>query len=119
MEALDDCVRAGKVRYIGASSMTARQFAKAQYTADLGGWTRLSSQCGLTTTSSTGRKSRKWSPNVSTRELGSCPGALLARGVLARPHTERGSTARRATDQSITRAIKARGPDRSSKRSVR
>src|SRR3546814_905705 len=41
MEALHDLVRAGKVRYLGASSMYAWQFAKAQYTADLGGWTRF------------------------------------------------------------------------------
>ena len=41
MEALNDVVRAGKARYLGASSMWAWQFAKAQYTADLGGWTRF------------------------------------------------------------------------------
>ena len=41
MEALHDIVKAGKVRYIGASSMHAWQFAKAQYLADLHGWTRF------------------------------------------------------------------------------
>ncbi len=41
MEALHDVVRSGKARYIGASSMYAWQFAKAQYTADLHGWTRF------------------------------------------------------------------------------
>ena len=41
MEALHDVVRAGKARYIGASSMYAWQFAKAQHVADLGGWTRF------------------------------------------------------------------------------
>jgi aryl-alcohol dehydrogenase-like predicted oxidoreductase len=41
MEALNDVVRSGKARYIGASSMFAWQFAKAQYTADLHGWTRF------------------------------------------------------------------------------
>ncbi len=41
MEALHDVVRAGKARYIGASSMYAWQFAKAQYSADLHGWTRF------------------------------------------------------------------------------
>ncbi|WP_243062552.1 aldo/keto reductase [Humibacter sp. RRB41] len=41
MEALHDVVKAGKARYIGASSMWSWQFAKAQYTADLGGWTRF------------------------------------------------------------------------------
>src|SRR5437867_4454976 len=41
MEALHDVVRAGKARYIGASSMFAWQFAKALHAADLGGWTRF------------------------------------------------------------------------------
>src|SRR5438552_8448004 len=41
MEALHDVVRAGKVRYLGASSMWAWQFAKLQHAADLGGWTRF------------------------------------------------------------------------------
>jgi aryl-alcohol dehydrogenase (NADP+) len=42
MEALHDVVKAGKARHIGASSMWAWQFAKAQHTAVLGGWTRFS-----------------------------------------------------------------------------
>jgi aryl-alcohol dehydrogenase-like predicted oxidoreductase len=41
MEALHDLIKAGKVRYIGASSMFAWQFAKLQHAADLGGWTRF------------------------------------------------------------------------------
>jgi aryl-alcohol dehydrogenase-like predicted oxidoreductase len=41
MEALHDIVRAGKVRYIGASSMYAWQFAKLQHAAERGGWTRF------------------------------------------------------------------------------
>jgi aryl-alcohol dehydrogenase-like predicted oxidoreductase len=43
MEALHDLVRAGKVRYLGASSMFAWQFAKAQHTAQRHGWTRFAS----------------------------------------------------------------------------
>ncbi|AXG76608.1 aldo/keto reductase [Streptomyces paludis] len=43
MEALHDIVKAGKVRYLGASSMYAWQFAKLQHAADLGGWTRFAS----------------------------------------------------------------------------
>jgi aryl-alcohol dehydrogenase-like predicted oxidoreductase len=41
LEALHDVVKAGKVRYIGASSMYAWQFAKALYLARLNGWTRF------------------------------------------------------------------------------
>ena len=43
MEALHDIVRAGKARYIGASSMFAWQFAKAQHVAEMHGWTKFSS----------------------------------------------------------------------------
>jgi 1-deoxyxylulose-5-phosphate synthase len=43
MEALHEVVKSGKARYIGASSMFAWQFSKAQYTADLHGWTRFAS----------------------------------------------------------------------------
>src|SRR5690348_16477708 len=41
MEALHDVVKAGKARYLGASSMYAWQFAKLQHAADRGGWTRF------------------------------------------------------------------------------
>lgn len=41
LEALHDAVRSGKVRYLGASSTHAWQFAKALYLADLNGWTRF------------------------------------------------------------------------------
>jgi len=41
MEVLHDVIRVGKVRYIGASSMYAWEFAKLQHAADLGGWTRF------------------------------------------------------------------------------
>jgi aryl-alcohol dehydrogenase-like predicted oxidoreductase len=41
LEALHDAIKAGKVRYIGASSMYAWQFSKAQYLADRHGWTRF------------------------------------------------------------------------------
>jgi len=41
MEVLHDVLRAGKVRYIGASSMYGWEFAKLQHAADLGGWTRF------------------------------------------------------------------------------
>ena len=46
MEALHDVVKAGKARYIGASSMYAWQFAKAQHVAERNGWTRFVSHAG-------------------------------------------------------------------------
>lgn len=47
MRTLDDLVRSGKVRYIGASSMWAWQFSKAQYTAKMNGWTPFVSMQNL------------------------------------------------------------------------
>jgi aryl-alcohol dehydrogenase-like predicted oxidoreductase len=41
MEALNDLVRSGKVRYIGASSMWAVQFAQLQFVAERNGWTKF------------------------------------------------------------------------------
>ena len=58
MEALHDVVRAGKARYIGASSMFAWQFAKAQHVAERHGCSG-SSRCRTTTTSSTARRSAR------------------------------------------------------------
>ena len=43
MQALHDIVRAGRARYIGASSMYAWQSVKAQHTAEATGWTRFTS----------------------------------------------------------------------------
>jgi aryl-alcohol dehydrogenase-like predicted oxidoreductase len=43
MEALHDVVKAGKARYLGASSMYAWQFAKMQHAAELNGWTTFAS----------------------------------------------------------------------------
>ena len=58
MQALDDIVRAGTARYIGASSMFAWQFAKAQSTASAAG--RLaSSRCRIITTSSIAKRSAR------------------------------------------------------------
>ena len=56
MDALNDCVRSGRARYLGASSMYAWQFAKAQAVAS-GGGGPSSSRCRTTTTSSTARRS--------------------------------------------------------------
>ena len=56
LEALNDVVRAGKARYIGASSMYAWQFMKALLLAEAHGWTR-SCPCRITTTLSIGKKS--------------------------------------------------------------
>jgi 1-deoxyxylulose-5-phosphate synthase len=113
LEALHDLVKAGKVRYIGASSMWAWQFAQSLYTADLRGWTRFVSMQNHY--------------NLIYREeeremLGLCrdqgiaviPWSPLARGRLtrdwdattARSQTDEfGSTLYRDEDQAVTEAV--------------
>ncbi|WP_204076736.1 aldo/keto reductase [Planotetraspora phitsanulokensis] len=83
MEALHDLVRAGKVRYIGASSMWAWQFAQAQYTADLNGWTRFVSmqdQYNLLMR----EEEREMLPFCLDQGVGVLPWSPLARGRLTR-----------------------------------
>jgi len=97
MEALDDCIRAGKVRYIGASSMYAWQFSKAQHTADLGGWARfvtMQNHYNLLYR----EEEREMIPACLDMGVGILPWSPLARGVLARPRSEREATTRGASD---------------------
>lgn len=94
MQALDDVVRAGKVRYLGASSMAAWQFSKMQYTARLGGWTEFVSmqdQYNLLQR----EEEREMHPLCIDQGVGVLPWSPLARGKLARTwteHTERSET---------------------------
>ena len=84
METLHDIVRAGKARYIGASSMWAWQFAQAQYTADQNGWTRFVSmqdQYNLLQR----EEEREMHPFCLDQGVGVIPWSPLARGRLARP----------------------------------
>jgi 1-deoxyxylulose-5-phosphate synthase len=91
MEALHDVVKAGKARYIGASSMWAWQFSKMQYVADLQGWTRFVSmqdQYNLMQR----EEEREMFGLLADQGVGSIPYAPLAKGRLARPwgeHTQR------------------------------
>lgn len=84
MEALDDCVRAGKVRYLGASSMFAWQFAKAQHTARVNGWTQfvtMQNHYNLLYR----EEEREMIPQCVDMGVGVLPWSPLARGKLARP----------------------------------
>ena len=82
MQALDDVVRAGKARYIGASSMFAWQFAKAQYSADAHGWTRFSSMQNHYNLLYR-EEEREMIPQCIDQGVGVIPWSPLARGVLA------------------------------------
>ena len=67
LDALDDLVRSGKVRYIGASSMYAWQFAQVLDASRTGTAGRGSSRCRTTTTSSTARRSARCSRSAAPR----------------------------------------------------
>jgi 1-deoxyxylulose-5-phosphate synthase len=83
METLHDIVRAGKARYIGASAMFAWQFAKAQYTAELHGWTRFVSMQNHYNLIYR-EDERELLPLCQDQGIGVIPFSPLARGVLAR-----------------------------------
>ncbi|WP_067185475.1 aldo/keto reductase [Microtetraspora niveoalba] len=83
MEALDDVVRAGKARYIGASSMYAWQFAKAQHTAERNGWTRFVSMQNHYNLLYR-EEEREMIPLCLDQGVGLIPWSPLARGLLAR-----------------------------------
>ena len=82
LEALHDVVRAGKARYLGASSMYAWQLAKALYTADLGGWTRFVSMQDHYNLVYR-EEEREMLPLCAEEGLGVLPWSPLARGFLA------------------------------------
>jgi aryl-alcohol dehydrogenase-like predicted oxidoreductase len=86
MEALHDVVKTGKAHYIGASSMYAWQFAKAQYTADLHGWTRFVSMQNHYNLIYR-EDERELLPFCQDQGVGVIPFSPLARGVLARKPT--------------------------------
>lgn len=95
MEALHDIVKAGKARYIGASSMFAWQFAKAQEVARANGWTRfiaMQNQLNLLYR----EEEREMLPLCADQGVGVIPWSPLARGRLTRPWGE--TTVRSETD---------------------
>jgi aryl-alcohol dehydrogenase-like predicted oxidoreductase len=98
LEALNDVVRAGKARYIGASSMYAWQFAKALYTSDLHGWARfVSMQPHYNLVYR--EEEREMLPLCLDQHIAVIPWSPLARGLLTRkPTVERNETLRAQTD---------------------
>nr|WP_275542159.1 aldo/keto reductase [Fimbriiglobus ruber] len=98
LEALHDVVKAGKARYIGASSMYAWQFCKALYVADLHGWTRFVSMQNHYNLLYR-EEEREMSGLCAAEGIGVIPWSPLARGKLARPWQEGASTERAATDE--------------------
>ncbi|MDA8438124.1 MAG: aldo/keto reductase [Propionibacterium sp.] len=101
MEALHDVVKAGKVRYLGASSMWAWQFASMQHAADLHGWTRFVSmqdQYSLLAR----EEEREMFGLLAHQGVGAIPWSPLAGGKVARPWGDistRRASEDRQTDQ--------------------
>lgn len=98
LEALHDVVKAGKVRYIGASTMFAWQFCKALYLADLFKWTRFVSMQPYYNLLY--REEEREMLNLCLSEgIGVIPWSPLARGRLARSWEQEPSTKRAQTDE--------------------
>jgi aryl-alcohol dehydrogenase-like predicted oxidoreductase len=99
LEALNDLVRAGKVRYIGGSSMYAWQFAKALYTSDARGWTRFVSMQNHYNLVYR-EEEREMIPLCLDQGVGVIPWSPLARGFLAGTRTQQksGDTVRAKSD---------------------
>ena len=88
LEALNDVVKAGKVRYIGASSMAAWQFSKALYLQQINGWTRfvtMQDHYNLVYR----EEEREMFPLCADQKIGILPWSPLARGKLTRDWDEK------------------------------
>lgn len=97
MEALHDVVKSGKARYIGASSMYAWQFAKAQHVAKLNGWTQFVSMQNHYNLVYR-EEEREMIPQCVDMGIGIIPWSPLARGFLA------GNRSRNPAENTTTRA---------------
>jgi aryl-alcohol dehydrogenase (NADP+) len=111
MEALHDVVKSGKARYIGASSMFAWEFAKAQTVAERNGWTRFASMQNLVNLMYR-EEEREMLPLCADQGVGVIPWSPLARGFLAggRGSPGEGNTERARTDEFAPR-LYYREPD--------
>jgi len=99
LEALNDVVRAGKTRYIGASAMYAWQFAKALFTADLHGWSRFVSMQPHYNLIYR-EEEREMLKLCQDQKIGVIPYSPVAKGLLTRkPNKERNETLRAQTDE--------------------
>lgn len=96
MEALHDCVKTGKVRYIGASSMWAHQLLEYQYTARMNGWTEFVTMQNLHNAVYREEENEMF-PACQKFGMAGIPWSPVGMGFLARPHTNVGSTARGET----------------------
>src|SRR5258706_11614562 len=87
LEALHDVIKAGKTRYIGASSMYAWQLSRALYVADRNGWTRFASMQNHYNLLNR-EEEREMMPLCAAEGIGVIPWSPLARGRLTRDWNE-------------------------------
>ncbi|WP_106476292.1 aldo/keto reductase [Phytohalomonas tamaricis] len=102
MEALHEVVKAGKALYIGASSMHAWQFAKAQHVAEKNGWTKFSTMQPMVNLIYR-EEEREMIPQCIDQGVGVIPWSPLARGILAgsKPVGSEGMTTRAKSDEQM------------------
>lgn len=97
MKALHDLVQSGKVRYIGASSMWATEFARLQFCAEKNGWTRFISMQNLYNLLYR-EEEREMIRFCNETGVGLIPWSPLCRGHLARPPSQSSSRSMAETD---------------------
>lgn len=98
LRALDDAVRRGKTRYVGASTMWAHQFARALHTSDeldLERFATMQNHYNLAYR----EEEREMMPLCEMEDVGVVTWSPLARGFLARPHDEQSTSTRTQTDE--------------------
>ncbi|MFT3890605.1 MAG: aldo/keto reductase [Anaerolineales bacterium] len=111
MEALNDVVRAGKARYIGASSMFAWQFSKAQYIAQSHGWTKFSSMQNHYNLVYR-EEEREMIPLCIDQGVGLIPWSPMARGFFAGDRTrDGGGTTSRSNSDPFAKGLYFREED--------
>jgi aryl-alcohol dehydrogenase (NADP+) len=111
MEALHRIVESGKVRYIGASSMYAWQFAKAQHVGERNGWTKFVAMQNHYNLAYR-EEEREMNPLCRDQGVGLCPWSPLARGFLAGNRTrDKGGETKRAKDDDFAHSMYYRDAD--------
>ncbi|MBV9828406.1 MAG: aldo/keto reductase [Alphaproteobacteria bacterium] len=109
LEALHDTVKAGKARYIGASSMHAWQFGKALHVSERNGWTRFVSMQNLVNLLYR-EEEREMLPLCAAEGIGVIPWSPQARGKLTRDWEYK--SIRTETDEAFRRMFKSEEADR-------
>ena len=100
LAALDDAVRRGKVRHIGASSMWARQFAEALHASDRDGYERFATMQNHYNLAYR-EEEREMLPLCQNEGIGVMPWSPLARGYLTRPHEAVDATLRGEAEERL------------------